>query len=115
MTRNAQGPAPGRAPQPTSAAPLPHDAPSGHSVREPAPLAGAIAWVLELSDERDRYLARILAAERDGYARGYATGYDAGWLACIAELKRAQQDTYELIKASAPLWASHYKTLRDSA
>jgi predicted NAD/FAD-dependent oxidoreductase len=62
---------------------------------------------------------RILAAVDDSraaaavaYQRGRDDGYEAGWLACVAELKRAQQQTYKLIRDSAPLWAAHYKTLR---
>lgn len=32
----------------------------------------------QLSDERDRYLARIIAAEREGYRLGFAAGHVAG-------------------------------------
>ena len=32
----------------------------------------------QLSDERDRYLARIIAAEREGYRLGFAAGHTAG-------------------------------------
>jgi hypothetical protein len=40
-------------------------------VTEPAPTAEAVASLLALSDERDRYERRILAAWRDGYRAGY--------------------------------------------
>jgi len=62
---------------------------------------------------------RILTAVDDGrawaaaaYRRGRADGFEAGWLACVAELKRAQQKTYQTVKASAPLWGAHARTLR---
>jgi len=37
------------------------------------------ADITELSDERDRWLRRVLAAELRGYDRGRAAGYDAGY------------------------------------
>ena len=39
------------------------------------------AGLLELSDERDLWLTRLLAAERDAYQRGYSDGRAA---ACVA-------------------------------
>src|SRR5437879_4515931 len=40
-----------------------------------------VAALLALSDERDQWQARLLAAERDAYQRGYADGRAA---ACVA-------------------------------
>lgn len=45
----------------------------------PVPLAEAVAGLISLSDERDRYLERILRAELRGYLRGRADGFDAGY------------------------------------
>jgi hypothetical protein len=39
------------------------------------------AALLELSSERDQWLRRLLAAEREGYDRGRADGFDEGWIA----------------------------------
>jgi hypothetical protein len=36
-------------------------------------------WILRLSDERDLWYDRVLAAERAGYARGYADGERDGY------------------------------------
>jgi hypothetical protein len=38
------------------------------------PTDADVAAVLAVSDERDRWLARLLAAERDAYRRGYSDG-----------------------------------------
>lgn len=37
-----------------------------------------IAALLALSDERDMWAARLLAAERDAYRRGYGDGFSGG-------------------------------------
>jgi hypothetical protein len=39
------------------------------------------AELLELSDERDGWLRRVLAAERDGYERGHRDGWCEGYAA----------------------------------
>ena len=65
-----------------------------------APHPRLVAELLELSDERDRWLRRELAAERRGYLRGQAEGYEAGyrqgaadcdahWMWCLAPARRA--------------------------
>jgi hypothetical protein len=57
--------------------------------RDPASLATAIGELLELSDERDSWIARLIAAGRDGYARGLADGVALGRRLEAAELDEA--------------------------
>jgi hypothetical protein len=75
--------------------------------------------LLARSGERDQYMDRILAAELRGWDRRQAdvdAAYERGWLAAIAELKRAQAETVALIRDRAPVWAMHHKALfRDGA
>jgi hypothetical protein len=67
----------------------------------------SVTALLELSDERDRWLRRVLASWREGYRAGRAGGYEAGWLACVAELKRTEQAQYRDLKHRAAIWAKH--------
>jgi hypothetical protein len=60
------------------------------SVRQPpglVPLREAVAELLDLSDERDRWLRRKLAAERRGYDRGHRDGFRAGCERAAADLE----------------------------
>jgi len=57
--------------------------------RDPVPLAGAIGELLEVSDERDSWMRRIMAAGRDGYVRGLADGVALGRRLEAAERDRA--------------------------
>jgi hypothetical protein len=60
--------------------------------------ASTIAALLELSDERDRYEQRILAAWRDGYRCGelaHACDYDRGVDHGIRGYKRATREIME--------------------
>lgn len=60
--------------------------------------------LLELSDERDMHLRRLLAGHREAYQRGYAEGYAAGWLDCVADIKRAQQQLVRVFRDGAVRW-----------
>jgi hypothetical protein len=50
------------------------------------PAIVSVGDLLALSDERDQWLARLLAAERDAYRRGYDDGRAAACVA-IAEIE----------------------------
>jgi hypothetical protein len=49
-------------------------------------VTGSVAGLLALSDERDQWLARLLAAERTAYQRGFAAGRAAASVA-LAEIE----------------------------
>jgi hypothetical protein len=60
------------------------------SVRQPpglVPLREAVAELLDLSDERGRWLRRELAAERRGYDRGHRDGFCGGYERAAADLE----------------------------
>jgi hypothetical protein len=60
------------------------------SVTDQNPIA-RYTEVLALSDERDRRLRRVLAAERAGFDRGYAAGRKAGYEQCDADREAGWQ------------------------
>jgi hypothetical protein len=60
--------------------------------------------LLELSDERDRYLSRIRAAEVHGYQRGHDDGYSAGWLDALAMVKRVEHEMVDAFNRMAVSW-----------
>lgn len=59
---------------------------------DPAPAAD-VAAVLTLSDERELWLRRELAAEIRGYERGHLVGYAAGYLDG-RQAEAAERDTF---------------------
>jgi hypothetical protein len=66
--------------------------------------AACAARLLAASDTRARWLDRIAAAERRGYARGEAAAdarWDAGYAAAIAEVKAAQHGLYAVFSDRA--------------
>ncbi len=56
----------------------------------PVPPQGELAALLALSDERDTWTRRLLAAWQQGYAAGAAGQFDAGYAAAIADVKAAE-------------------------
>jgi hypothetical protein len=54
---------------------------------DPVPLRQAVAELLDRSDERDRFLDRILQAWREGYLRGHQAGYEAGYAQAVTDWK----------------------------
>jgi hypothetical protein len=70
------------------------------------------AW-LALSDERDRWIARLLAAERDAWRRGYLAGYDAG--AADAAVELAVMDAKWEARDQWRAWAARNKELLQPA
>ncbi len=72
-----------------------------------APPDAEVAALIELSDERERWLLQLLDAERRGFARGvasqadeYERGYGDG---CLA-LKRAQHDAHGMVQLEMARW-----------
>lgn len=61
------------------------------------PLHTALAELLERSDERDAWLARVIEAEESGYARGLADGVTLG-----RQLEAAERDE-QWNRAAAPI------------
>jgi len=71
------------------------------------PVGEAIAEWLALSAERDRYMGRILAAERRGFERGVAAmadEYERGFHDGCMAFKRAQHDAHALTEVEASRW-----------
>ncbi len=71
------------------------------------PIGQAVAGWLALSDERDQALARILDAERRGFARGVASmadEYERGFADGILAYKAAQHDLYRLVQLEMARW-----------
>jgi hypothetical protein len=60
--------------------------------------------LLALSDERDAWLRRLLAAYREGYAHGREDGYQAGYVTGILARKHADRDVYEGLQLEARRW-----------
>lgn len=84
--------------------------------REPVPLREAIAELLELSGERDRYLARILAAWREGYAAGelaHADDYERGIHDGIVGYKKATRDIMEMARLQIRRYGPHSRQFTD--
>lgn len=70
--------------------------------------AADVADLLELSDERDRWLRRVLEAEKCGFARGVASmaaEYDRGFADGCQSLKAAQHDAHRLAELDARRWS----------
>jgi len=63
------------------------------------------AEILEQSDERDRWLARVLAAERAGFDRGRAIGYSEGRRDVLEEEAAAQRAAARLVHPDNPTYA----------
>lgn len=67
----------------------------------------AVAAVLELSDERDLWQRRVLAAEIRGYRRGVASmagKYDRGFADGIMAYKAAQHGLHRSVQAEMATW-----------
>ncbi len=81
---------------------------------EPVPLARCVtdlvADLLERSDERDQFLARILRAEVDGYDRGYQDGDANGYRRAIAEHKAIHRDLQEALRWEIRRWGPGGRT-----
>jgi flagellar biosynthesis/type III secretory pathway protein FliH len=60
---------------------------------------------LSLSAERDRYEARILAAERAAYDRGYEAGRKAGYEQAARDLERDWQAMARVASRNRPSFA----------
>jgi hypothetical protein len=73
-----------------------------HAPADTQPDRADVAALLELSDERDRWLARLLAAERAAYDRGFNDGRA---LACVtlAEIEERYQSVAWWRERSAKL------------
>jgi hypothetical protein len=56
--------------------------------RQPAPWQRAL---LELSDERDMWLRRVLGAWREGWRRGHAAGVARGYRQACADMEASWQ------------------------
>jgi hypothetical protein len=63
-----------------------------------------LAALLALSDERDLWLRRVLAAWRDGHRDGYRRGYDRGYLDGIKARKHAEHLLVDVIGAHLARW-----------
>jgi hypothetical protein len=63
-----------------------------------------VASLLVLSDERDVWLRRLLAAYHEGYARGREDGYQAGYVTGVLARKHADRDVYEGLQLEARRW-----------
>jgi hypothetical protein len=59
---------------------------------------------LALSDERDVWLRRVVAAWRAGRAAGHTAGYDAGYADGVEARKHAGQDALEAYRVLARRW-----------
>lgn len=70
--------------------------------KQAAPTPGEVAFLLELSDERDRYLHRITASCRGGFADGLDQGHSDGYLAAIAEIKGVQRRLVRTLRSGSP-------------
>ncbi len=62
------------------------------------------ADLLELSDERDQWHARVLGAWREGYVRGAQDQWAEGYVAAIADVKRAQHQAVRLLTPGGEAW-----------
>ena len=108
MPRNAQGPAPGRAPRHHIAAASPPSIASSDDrvTRDPVPLAECIS-LLDYSDELDRQLRLRLSAYRQGYAAAeaaHADDYDLGYADGVMARKRAGIRLYEVLQLEQRRW-----------
>ena len=68
-----------------------------------------MAALLALSDERDTWLRRVLAAWRDGYAAATADradDYSRGYANGVLARKHAQHDLAEAARVYAARWGS---------
>jgi phosphosulfolactate phosphohydrolase-like enzyme len=66
-----------------------------------------IAALLALSDERDQWERRLLAAERAGWqaaGRAHADGYHAGYIDGLLRRKHLEHDAVEAAKLYARRW-----------
>lgn len=64
----------------------------------------ALAGLLELSDERDQWHARILGAWQEGYVHGAQDQWTEGYVAAIADVKRAQHMTVRQLAPGGEAW-----------
>lgn len=62
------------------------------------------AVLLALSDERDVWMARVLAAGRDGYERGRRDGYDSGYADGVEARKHAQHQFADALALHLRRW-----------
>jgi hypothetical protein len=74
----------------------------------------AVAELLDISDERDRHLARRHQAWREGWRLGCAAGYEAGYLQCASDVKRAEHAIYDHLAKAGDLERARW-TLRGQA
>jgi len=77
-----------------------------NETEEPEPVRLRDALV-QLSDERDTYLKRILGAWADGYRACQAhhgDQYEQGFADGVMALKRAQHDAHRLVELDARRW-----------
>jgi len=60
--------------------------------------------ILGLSNERDLYLRRILAAYRDGYAAARDVAYSQGFIAGVASIKRQIRNEVDDLRTETARW-----------
>ncbi len=63
-----------------------------------------MAALLALSDERDKWLRRVLASWRDGHRAGYEAGYDRGYVDGVLARKHAQHLLVDVIGRHLARW-----------
>jgi hypothetical protein len=61
------------------------------------------AW-LQLSDERDAWLARVYSTWREAYALGRSDGYDCGYADGVAARKHAEHALVDMISLHLRRW-----------
>lgn len=76
------------------------------------------AKMLERVGEHELQLQLRLEYWRMGFAAGeraHADDYASGYAAAVADLKAAQHAMHRVVTSSAPLWAAHWRSLREAA
>ncbi|HEY5360301.1 MAG TPA: hypothetical protein VIJ82_21885 [Streptosporangiaceae bacterium] len=77
---------------------------------EPVPLRKALVdYWLAVSDERDRYLKRILAAWREGWLSGHAAGYAAGYATAEEDMAAAWHEIADPVSRGRDLKAEGWE------
>jgi hypothetical protein len=65
-------------------------------------VSAAVEQLLDLSDERDLWLWRLHAAEREAFERGRTLGYDEGFAQAEQDMERRWQEIARLVARGCP-------------